>query len=114
MDRARSMLFRVALLAAVACASPTLPLPPPEAPLISEGVQPGTVHLVGANAEPNAEILIRNMNDALPRDRQLGGSIAGPDGVWDADVYGGKGDVLSITQRVGNDVSPPVVVTIKL
>ena len=110
----RSILARTALVALVACASPTLPLPPPDAPLVSAGVRPGTVHLVGANAQANAEILIRNMNDAVPRDHQLGGSIVNPDGTWDADVYGGNGDVLNITQQVGNDISPPAIVTIKL
>ncbi len=98
----------------LACASPTLPLPPPDVPFVSAGALAGTVHLVGSNAESGAEIVIRNMNPAVPTNRQIGGAVVNPDGTWDADVYAGNGDVLTLTQQVGNAVSPPLVLTIKL
>ena len=99
--------------ASVACASPTLPLPPPDVPYMTAGAAPGTVHLAGSNAESGAEVIVRNMNPAVPTNRQIGGAVVSPDGTWDAEVYASNGDVLTLTQQVGSMVSSPLVITVK-
>ncbi len=91
----------LATLLAVACASPTLPLPPPEAPTQSEGVDAEHVKLSAGcgGAEDGALIIIVNQN-AAP-DQAVGGALASDCGSWDASVLAHSGDQLSITQESG-------------
>jgi hypothetical protein len=99
---------------ALACTSPTLPLPPPAAPLISVGTEPGTFHLASiAGSEPNALIVIVNRDEALPRNKRVTGTIADEHGTWDANVIANVGDVLDISQESGTTRSPGTTVTVR-
>ena len=103
-----------ALSLAMACTSPTLPLPPPAAPLISVGTTPDTFDLASIDgAEPNALIVIVNRNESLPRNRRVTGTIADERGSWDATVIASVGDVLDISQESGSTRSPGTTVTVR-
>ena len=99
---------------ALGCTSPTLPLPPPTAPLISTGTTPDTVRLASIEgAEPNALIVVVNRNETLPRNRRVTGTIADERGSWDVAVVATIGDVLDISQESGNTRSPGTTVTVR-
>jgi hypothetical protein len=102
----------VALLGA--CASPTLPLPPPATPVISPGTDTDHVTLSGQcnDAEPNSVIVIVNTNPAVPGDEAVSGAVVSACGSWDASVYAHKGDVVDITDEVGTTRSQPLVLQI--
>jgi len=95
-------------LLAVACESPTLPLPPPSAPYVStQGLPPGQVRLASPRgAEPNAVIVIYNNDPNIPLDHRVGGAQADGNGTWDAVVYANSGDVLDVSQQFGTATSP--------
>ena len=79
----------------VACVSPTLPLPPPQDPTLTNSGN-GMYHLHGAPNSAEAGALVLVINDfAGPIDRGVI-STSNPDGSWDADIAGKKGDVLTI------------------
>lgn len=113
MLRSRSMAFsfrRRSLLAgllAVACYSPTLPLPPPGKPEVSavEG-KPGYYRLVG-RVEPHGEVFARNHRTDLNAGQQTGSS-----GRYDFEVAGETGDQMDLWYVVGNDTSPRVLFTL--
>jgi hypothetical protein len=115
----RGLLSVVAPLAAAvavaACASPTLPLPPPEEPTIGPGVDADHVKLVVpcGGADPGAIIVIVNTNTSVPPDQAVSGSLVTDCGAWDAMVYAHAGDFLSITQEIGNSRSQPAVVEVQ-
>ena len=98
----------LALLLAIACESPTLPLPPPSTPYVStQGLPPGQVRLASPRgAEPNAVIVIYNTDPAIPLDHRVGGAQADSNGTWDAVVYASSGDVLDVSQQFGTASSP--------
>jgi len=97
-----------------ACTSPTLPLPPPAAPLISIGSSPDTFKLSSVDgAEPNALIVVVNRNEMLPRDKRVTGTIADGSGSWDATVTAAVGDVLDISQESGTARSAGTTVTVR-
>jgi hypothetical protein len=99
---------------ALACTSPTLPLPPPAAPTISNGLEPDTFKLSSvAGSEPNALIVIVNRDEALPRNKRVSGTIADAVGSWDAIVNAKVGDVLDIAQESGSTRSPATTVTVR-
>ena len=102
----------VALVAA--CASPTLPLPPPAVPDVAYSqTDPTMVHLTSVRgAEPNAIIVIFNASAAVPLDKRVTGSQADAEGTWDANVVASRGDVLEITQESGVTRSPPADVQV--
>ena len=111
MLRSRVMGFRLArrsLLAggllAIACYSPTLPLPPPGKPEVSavEG-KPGTYRLMG-QVEPHAEVFARNRRTAMDRGQMTQGS-----GKYDFEVEGAEGDEMELWYVVGKDPSPRVL-----
>jgi hypothetical protein len=112
-------LFAIGLLLpfvlALACVSPTLPLPPPDAPVIEPGADADHVKLVAGCdlAADNAIIVIVNENPAVPGDLAVSGSRTTPCGAWDAVVYAHKNDVLDITQEVGDVGSTPVTVQVQ-
>jgi hypothetical protein len=97
------------LAPAGACASPTLPLPPPEAPTLEAGADIDHIKLVAmcGGAEPNAVIVIINLNPAVPGDMAVSGAIADGCGAWDAVVYAHHGDTIDITQEFGETRSLP-------
>jgi hypothetical protein len=105
-------MLAVGLLATlgVACASPTLPLPPPEDPTIGPGVDADHVKLSvpcgGAN--PDALIVIVNNSTTVPGDEAVSGAIVSACGSWDAMPYAHAGDYLEITQEIGTQVSQPL------
>jgi hypothetical protein len=108
-------LVAVFVTAALACASPTLPLPPPLVPTQGLGPDANHVRLSApcGSVEPNAVIIILNENPSLPGDQAVSGSLANNCGQWDAVVYAHKGDVLQITQEQGTAASPPTVVQVR-
>ena len=101
--RRRSLL---AGLLAVACYSPTLPLPPPGKPEVSavEG-KPGTFRLVG-RVEPHGEVFARNRDTDPP---VIAGQQTGSSGRYDFEVQGQSGDEMDLWYVVGNDTSPRVL-----
>jgi hypothetical protein len=101
---------------AMACASPTLPLPPPEEPDISPGVDADHITLtVGCGgAETGALIVIVNTNPAVPGDEAVGGAVVSNCGGWDATVFAHAGDFLDITQEIGTERSQPLVLQVNL
>src|SRR3954462_3287807 len=103
-----------ALAWVVACARPTLPLPPPAMPTIEISSVPGKVHLASTHgAEPNAIVVIVNRNPAIPRDARVSGTQADEFGSWDADVLASSGDVLDISQEFGNTRSTSTTIQIR-
>jgi hypothetical protein len=98
----------LAMLLGLACASPTLPLPPPELPTQTVGVDADHIVLSAdcGGAEANAIILIVNENPTLRGDQAVSGSIASACGKWDAVVYAHMGDRLDIVQQAFNLTSP--------
>ncbi len=102
------------VLVAIACASPTLPLPPPAVPSVApSATDPAKVHLVSTRgAEANAIIVIVNLNPSIPGDRRVSGAQADASGSWDADVQATRGDVLEITQEFGSTRSTPTNVQV--
>jgi hypothetical protein len=100
----------------VACASPTLPLPPPEIPDVeSDGLPAGEVKLVGmaGGAIPGSYIVTINDNPTLPSDDQVGGGGVHSDGSWDAIVHASPGDAIQIFDWEGDEMSPPITVQIQ-
>lgn len=108
----RRGLFYVLVTLVVACASPTLPLPPPEIPTMTNGSTAGTIHLSGANAEPGALVVVLNDN-AGPVNRGVESDVIA-DGTWSANIVAKNGDVLTITQQFGRTVSTPLKLTVKV
>ncbi|HEY6462871.1 MAG TPA: hypothetical protein VIY73_22025 [Polyangiaceae bacterium] len=110
----RGLLSAGALLGVVvlglACASPTLPLPPPMVPDQSPGVDLDHVKLSApcGGASPNAVIVIVNENGAVPDDQAVSGAVVTSCGSWDASVFAHTGDELEITQEIGTERSQPL------
>ncbi len=98
-------LLALPIAVALACASPTLPLPPPEAPEILAGADADHVDLVAGcgGAEDYATIQIVNTNPSAA----VAGVIARATdcGAWNAQVFAHKGDVLDITQEYAAQAS---------
>lgn len=107
--------FAAAAVVLGACASPTLPLPPPMEPTIGPGTDADHVKLVVpcGGADPGAIIVIVNTNTSVPPDQAVSGSLVSDCGAWDASVYAHAGDFLSITQEIGNERSQPAVVEVQ-
>ncbi len=107
-------LLLASLASLASCLSPTLPLPPPEAPTLEPAGDPDHVKLVAGcgGAEANAIIVIVNSNPAVPDDLAVSGSRADNCGAWDALVYAHSGDTLDVTQEFGDTRSTPEVVQV--
>ena len=98
----------LAMLCAIACESPTLPLPPPEPPTQTPGVDADHITLTAGcgGAEAGALILIINQTlEISARKMAVGGSIADGCGAWDASVFAHTGDILAISQESGTVAS---------
>jgi hypothetical protein len=103
----------IATCLGVACASPTLPLPPPEAPTQMAGVDADHVKLTAGCGGAQGGALIIIVNENVAPDLAVGGSIANGCGAWDASVYAHTGDVLQITQEVDQSSSVPTIVNVR-
>ena len=92
-------------LAVGGCASPTLPLPPPETPTITIG-EGGLVTLNG-NAIPNSIVY------GLNQQAEQGVIVkAGGNGAYTMSLKANLGDFVSIWQEVGVDRSPSILLQI--
>lgn len=112
--RKRSWLGVATITVAIACTSPTLPLPPPAAPSVSVGSTPETFHLSSdRGALPNALVITVNRNEALPADKRVDGTIADANGSWEMDVFAKPGDFVDISQENGEHRSPVITVEMK-
>lgn len=100
-----------AVVLALACASPTLPLPPPAAPELGSAPDADHVKLVAAcgGAEPGSIIVIVNDAPNVPNDEAVSGARTDGCGAWDATVYAHAGDFLDITQQVGSQTSQTLI-----
>jgi hypothetical protein len=108
-------LLALPFLLALACASPTLPLPPPELPTQTIGVDADHITLSAGcgSVENGAVVIIINQNPAVGGDKAVSGALANPCGQWDASVYAHAGDVLELTQLSGSDTSPETLVQVR-
>jgi hypothetical protein len=92
-----------AMLCAVACESPTLPLPPPEAPTQTPGVDADHITLTAGcgGAQGGADIIIINQTVQVTMPNNVGDvSLASGCGAWEADnVLAHTGDMLAISQE---------------
>lgn len=92
----------LALGLVLACASPTLPLPPPQAP---DQLMTDADHVLLTSGcggvEPNAFVMV--VNTSLPANGEPLGVVldATACGSWAAKVYAHPMDVLDITQQLG-------------
>jgi len=95
-----------------ACASPTLPLPPPAVPNIGAGPMAGQVHLSSPcdGAEPGATVLVINNNEPVANRDAV--TVADNCGSWSLNAYAQKGDYLQIQQIVGSEISSSVSVPV--
>jgi hypothetical protein len=103
------------VVAGVACASPTLPLPPPEIPTIGPGSDADHVKLSSpcGGAEPDVDILVTNENTNLPISDQIGATRSDNCGSWSLDAYAHKGDYLDVEQISGGQTSTALRVQIQ-
>jgi hypothetical protein len=103
----------VVMMAAAACTSPTIPLPPPALPSITSNAQSATFHLSSdRGALPNALVLSISRNTALNPEDRVRGTFADTQGSWALDVLGISGDVLDVSQESGSESSSSVSVTL--
>jgi hypothetical protein len=98
-------IFVLASTLALGCTSPTLPLPPPEAPSESAGTNPNTVVLVGAGATPGAFITIQNEDAQFTPAERSAGTLVDTQGSWTATLSAVKNDTLEITEIIGDQQS---------
>jgi hypothetical protein len=96
-------LRRWLLLGAVAqlgCYSPTLPLPPPVKPEITE-TETGAYHVHGG-VLPHAEVFILNQRTLF-----IDGQRADQVGIYDFDLHGAEAsDLVSLWYEAGTNLSP--------
>jgi hypothetical protein len=97
----------------IGCASPTLPLPPPEIPSVAH-VDADHVRLSSpcGGAADDAIVVVWNTNSNVPGDLAVGGAVASACGAWDTLIYAHPGDYLNVFQEVGNETSPPTTVQV--
>lgn len=90
----------VACVVLVACAAPTLPLPPPGAPVVEATDTPDVVRLVSVRgAQPDAVVLVVNENTSLPRATRVAATLADEAGSWSLEVAARPGDRLDVSQE---------------
>jgi hypothetical protein len=108
-------LLALPFLLALACASPTLPLPPPVLPMQTAGVDADHITLSGAcgSVENSAVVLVINANPQVAGDKAVSGALASTCGQWDASVFAHSGDTLEVTQLAGTQTSPSTTVQVR-
>ena len=113
MIRRALYLFGAACVAvSLACNSPTLPLPPPALPTVTD-IANGTVHLSSTKGvESNAIVVLYNRNPTVPLNKRVSGSQADGEGTWEQTIFASPGDVVDITQEFGSTRSTQTSVTI--
>jgi hypothetical protein len=101
--RRRLLLTLIACAAWVAsgCLSPTLPLPPPGPPEVTETETQGVYRLTG-DVTPNAHVTAWNRNTNLSY-----GQLTASDGRYDFLVNGSAGDAMLLYYVLGTDQSEP-------
>lgn len=104
-------LVAVALVGA-ACASPTLPLPPPSIPTIGPGPMSGQVHLSAQCGGSQAGATVLVINDGNPIGKRDAVTVSDNCGAWALDVYASSHDVLQVQQIVGAEISDAVSVQV--
>jgi hypothetical protein len=103
------------LLALSGCLSPTIPLPPPEEPTITSGVEPNTVQLAGRNATPGAFIVVFNDNVGVPLSERVSGAQIDANGNWSCTMrYGTLGEPATLYQEIGEERSNPRQFVVRL
>ena len=96
----RRLVLALCASIALACTSPTLPLPPPVAPSITTGAEPNTFRLTSEQgAQPNALVIVVNRNESLTREERVNGTIADEQGTWEVTIKGTVGDFVDIAQE---------------
>ncbi|WP_394820987.1 hypothetical protein [Pendulispora albinea] len=90
------------VLLVAACASPTLPLPPPAIPSIAPAGEGQYALRSEHGVEPNAVVVILNNNQTLPLNKRAAATLANAEGTWEQVVYASPGDVLDVTQEYGS------------
>ncbi len=110
----RRALAVVPLLLGLACASPTLPLPPPETPTVGKGADADHVLLSDpcGGAQPDWVVVAINTNPKVTGTNAVTGVRADGCGKWQMQVWAHSGDVLEVTQQSGTDVSQTIDVQI--
>ncbi len=107
----------LAMLCAMACESPTLPLPPPEAPIQSPGVDADHIALTAScgGAAAGADIFIINQTLETTAPNQNVGvvALANGCGAWGATVLAHSGDLLAISQESGTETSDSTIYTVR-
>lgn len=99
-----------ATFALSACAAPTLPLPPPAQPTVSE-VGTNLYLLRGVRSvEPHAIVLIYKNDVSLPLSDRVDASQSDGEGTWEKLISAKPGTVLDIWQDTGGARSPEVVI----
>ncbi|HEX8794302.1 MAG TPA: hypothetical protein VF765_25335 [Polyangiaceae bacterium] len=103
----------VVALLGPACASPTLPLPPPAVPTIGPGAMAGQVHLSAqcGGSQGGASVLVVNNNQPIGKRDSV--TVSDNCGSWALDVYANTHDVLQIQQIVGAEISDAVSVQVQ-
>jgi hypothetical protein len=88
----------------LACASPTLPLPPPLTPSVAKSMTQGIYVLSSMNgAQPGAFIGIVNPDPQVPLMLRAGGAQADGGGSWTATIGARSGDVVEVWQEIESD-----------
>src|SRR4029079_12319554 len=109
-ERATKLLMRfvrvAAFLGLCACASPTLPLPPPSIRSVAQ-VSPGKFKLSSERgAEPDALIVIYNHNPSVSLAERVDGAQADSERTWEETITAFPGDVIDVSQEFGSTRSP--------
>ena len=103
MRRALRVVFAaIVVLALAACASPTLPLPPPAIPSTTLEADGRVTLRSDHGVEPNALVVILNHNESLPLNQRVAGTLADTEGTWEQTVIASPGDILDVTQEFGS------------
>lgn len=90
-------------LLAAACYSPTLPLPPPVKPEITE-TSTGAFRISGG-VLPEAQVFALN-----ERNRMIDGQEVGQNGLYDFELtLAARGDLVQLWYQVGTELSPTTV-----
>lgn len=110
--RAHFLFGAACFVVSAACNSPTLPLPPPALPTVTD-VANGTVHLSSTKGvEANAIVVLYNRNPTVPLNKRVFGSQADSEGTWEQTIFASPGDVIDVTQEFGSTRSSETSVTI--
>lgn len=100
-------LFFGALGGLGACASPTLPLPPPSTPELAPEANGDWKLSSKRGVEGHAIVVIFNRNPNLPNADRVDGTQADADGNWEEIIKAAPGDVIDVTQEFGSTRSAP-------